>query len=164
MKYLTTITAASILAVSGFANAETTLTQNEMDGVNAGGFAFADAVATAIGIVNSTFTATITEVVATGVIFGQYGVIFVVDSDAYATSSSDSDGQAVSIANAEGETQGTLLADTVSNTLTATDTVGPLGSSVGWAENTSLASSNIVGLFAAAASSSGSASSLSNGI
>jgi hypothetical protein len=164
MKYLTTITAASVLAVSGFANAETTLTQNEMDGVNAGGFAFADAVATAIGIVNSTFTATVTEVVAVNVIFGQLGAIFVIDSDAFAASASNSDGKAISVANAEGETQGTLLADTSSNSATATDTVGPLASSRGFANNISNASSNIVGLFAAAASSSGSSSSLSNGI
>jgi hypothetical protein len=164
MKYLTTITAASVLAVSGFANAETTLTQNEMDGVNAGGFAFADAVATAIGIVNSTFTATVTEVVATNIIFGQFGAIFVIDSDAFAASASDSDGKAVALANAEGETQGTLLADTSSNTWTATDTVGPFASSLGYADNESIAASNIVDLFAAAASNSGSSASLSNGI
>ena len=90
MKYLRTITAASVLAVSGFATAETTLTQNQMDGVNAGGFAFADAIATALGVVNSAFTFTWTSVISTNIIPGQFGAIFVIDSEANAAAASDS--------------------------------------------------------------------------
>ena len=65
MKYLRTITAASVLAVSAFANAETTLSQSEMDGVNAGGFAIADAIANAWGEVTSAYTNTVTNVLST---------------------------------------------------------------------------------------------------
>ena len=143
MKFLRTITAVSVLAVSGFANAETTLTQSQMDGVNAGGFAFADAIATALGTVNSTFTDTWTSVVATNIFLGQFGAIFVIDSDAHAESASDSDAKAVGVASAWGYTQGTLLSDTTSNTETHTDTDSLFASSIAHATNSSLASSNM---------------------
>lgn len=97
MKYLRTITAASVLAVSGFATAETTLTQNQMDGVNAGGFASADAIATALGTVTSAFTDTWTSVTATNIVPGQFGAIFVIDSDAHALAESDSAAKAFAI-------------------------------------------------------------------
>ena len=162
MKYLRTITAASVLAVSGFATAETTLTQNEMDGVNAGGFAFADAIASALGEVNSAFTNTVSNVIATNIILGQFGAIFVIDSDATAEASADSDGKAVALGSAVGMTQGTLLSDTQSFAQAHTDTDSLFASSVANATNTSLASSNIIGLAASAASVSGSAASLTN--
>ena len=162
MKYLRTTIAASVLAVSGFATAETTLTQNQMDGVNAGGFAFADAIATALGTVNSTFTDTWATVIATNIFAGQFGAIFVIDSDAHAESASDSDAKAVGVASAWGDTQGTLLADTTSNSSTATDTDSLFASSLSHANNTSVASSNIIGFAASASSMSGSAASLSN--
>ena len=166
MKYLRTITAASVLAVSGFANAETTLTQNQMDGVNAGGSAFADAIATARGVVNSASTDTWAAVIATNIIPGQFGAIFVIDSVAYAQAISDSDTRwrkAFAGAEGRGQTQGTLLSDTESYAMTATDTDAQLSSSIAHAGNQSLASSNIVDLAAFAESISLSGASLNNG-
>ena len=163
MKFLRTTIAASVLAFSGFATAETTLTQNQMDGVNAGGFAFADAIATALGVVNSAFTDTWATVVSTNIIPGQFGAIVVIDSEAHALAASDSDGKAVAAGEGWGFTQGTLLSDTESYAMTATDTDAQLPSSIAHAGNQSLASSNIVGLAAFANSGSHSGASLSNG-
>ena len=145
MKRLHTIIVAIVIAFSRIANAETTLTQNQMDSVNAGGFAFADAIATALGVVNSAFTDTWTSVIATNIVPGEFGAVFVIDSDAHAQAASDSDAKAVAVGSAWGYTQGTLLSDTESYAMTHTDTESLLPSSIAHAGNTSLASSNIIG-------------------
>lgn len=162
MKYLRTITAASVLAFSAFASAETSLSQNEMDGVNAGGFAIADAIADAFGEVTSAYTNTFANVVSTNLFLGQLGAIFVIDSDALAEASSDSDGQAQALASGFGVTQGTLMSDTESYAATVTDTSVALPFSVSMAFNTSLASTIIIGDTASASSAASSLAALHN--
>ena len=157
-----TITAAVFLIVSGAATAETPLTSTEMDGVNAGGFAFADAIATALGEVTSAFTNTVSNVIATNIIPGQFGAIFVIDSDALAEAASDSDAKAIALASGWGATQGTALSDTESVVMTQTDTDALLPYSISSATNTSLAASIIIGLSASASSASSSTAALSN--
>jgi hypothetical protein len=162
MKYLNTITAASVLAFSAFASAETSLSQNEMDGVNAGGFAIADAIADAFGEVTSAYTNTFANVVSTNLFLGQLGAIFVIDSDALAEASSDSDGQAQALASGYGVTQGTLMSDTESYAATVTDTSVAFPYSASMAYNTSLASTIIIGDTASANSSASSLAALHN--
>jgi hypothetical protein len=161
MKYLRTVTAASVLAFSAVANAEVALSPADMDGVNAGGFSFADAVATALGGVTSAFTNTAATTQAIGVLPGQLGAIFVIASAAGAEAASNSDATAVATAVGVGQTQGTLLSDTESAAATATDSaVAPGATAV--AMNISLASSNVVGIASAAVSQSGAAAGLAN--
>jgi hypothetical protein len=162
MKYLRTVTAASVLAFSAVANAEVSLSPAEMDGVNAGGFAFADAIATALGGVTSAFTTTAATTQSVNILPGQFGAIFEIVSAAAAQAASNSDGNAVATAVGVGQTQGTLLSDTESMAATATDTVAVLPSSTAVAMNTSLASSTVVGLPSAAGSASASAAALTN--
>lgn len=162
MKYLPTITAASVLAFSAFANAETALTQNQMDGVNAGGFAIADAIADAFGEVTSAYTNTFANVVTTNLFPGQFGAIFVIDSDALAEASSDSDGNAQALASAYGVTHGTLLSDTESYAQTVTDTSVFFPYSMAMSYNTSLGSTLIIGDVASANSAASSAAALQN--
>lgn len=162
MKYLRTITAASVMTLSVFANAETALTETQMDGVNAGGFAFADALSDAFGEVATAWTYTIADVFSTNISPGQFGAIFVVDSYATAESTADSDAKATGLASAMGYTQGTLLSDTESVSSTVTDTTVQLPYSSSMASNTSLAASNIIGLTATANSASASGATLSN--
>lgn len=162
MKYLRTITAASVLAVSAFANAETTLSQNEMDGVNAGGFAIADAIADAWGVVTSAYTNTVTNVLSTNIFPAQLGAVFVINSDALAEAASDSDGSAQALASAFGATRGTGNSDTTSYAQTATDTSVQLPYSMSMATNTSLASTLIIGDVATATSASSSLAALHN--
>ncbi|MCP5186581.1 MAG: hypothetical protein H6991_02350 [Pseudomonadales bacterium] len=162
MKYLRTVTAASVLAFSAVANAEVALSPTEMDGVNAAGFAFADAVATALGGVTSAFTNTAATTQSVNILPGQFGAIFEIVSAAAAEAASNSDGNAVAAGVGAGQTQGTLLSDTESMAATATDTTAVLPFAAAAAWNTSLASSIIVGLPSAAASASASAAALAN--
>ena len=162
MKYLNTITAVSVLAVSAFANAETSLSQNEMDGVNAGGFAVADAIADAYGEVTSAYTNTWANTLSTSLFPGQFGAIFVIDSDALAEASSDSDGNAQALASAYGFTRGTLLSDTASFAQTITDTSVFLPYSSSMATNTSLGSTLIIGDTAQANSTASALAALTN--
>ncbi len=162
MKYLCTLTAASVLAVSSFASAETSLSQSDMDGVNAGGFAIADAIADAFGTVTSAYTNTVTNVISTNILPAQFGAVFDIASDALAEAASDSDGNAVALASGFGATQGTLLSDTESYAATVTDTDAVLPYALSMAMNTSLGASMIIGLSSSATSASSSAASLSN--
>lgn len=162
MNRLQTIAATALLAVSTMSHAETLLTQSEMDGVNAGGFAIADAIANALGQVTSAFTNTVTSVVSIGIAPGQFGAIFDIASSALAEAASDSDAKALALATGFGATQGTAISDTVSSANTATNTDAPLPYSTGLSNNTALASSTIAGLRAAARSNAGSVASLSN--
>jgi hypothetical protein len=156
------MTAVSVLAVSAFANAETSLTQNEMDGVNAGGFAVSTAIANAFGEVTSAFTDTVTNVMSTNIFPAQLGAVFVINSDALAAAASDSDGSAVALATATGATQGTGNSDTTSDAQTLTDTSVVLPYSMSYATNTSLASTIIIGDVATASSAASSGAFLSN--
>jgi hypothetical protein len=162
MKYLRTITAASVLAVSAFANAETSLSQIEMDGVNASGFAFADAIANALGTATSAWTNTAANVVSYNIIPGQFGAVFAIASDALAEAASDSDAKAIAVATGYGMTDGTLLSDTESYAATATDTDAVLPSSVAVGWNNSIAASLIIGLSSSASSSANSSAALHN--
>jgi hypothetical protein len=150
------------MSISVFANAETALTETQMDGVNAGGFAFADALSDAFGEVATAWTNTVTNVFSTNISPGQFGAIFVIDSDAMAQSTADSDAKATALAEAIGYTQGTLLSDTESVTMTITDTTVALPYSSSYASNTSFGASNIIGLTATANSASSSGATLSN--
>lgn len=162
MKIALTLTAASIMALSSFASAEKSLSMAEMDIVSAGGSAAADALADAFGNVTSATTSTQADVVSVDRIFGQLGNIKEITSTALAASASDSDGKAISTATAAGVTMGTLLSDTMSFSQTFTDNTIPLPVALANSNNTSVASTIILGLPASASSASSAASLLQN--
>lgn len=162
MKFVTTLTAASVIAFSSMAAAEQELSMNEMDGVSAGGFAIADAIADAIGNITSSSTATDTSVVSIGTVAGQLGAIHIIQSDASAASASDSDGKAVAASVGVGQTIGSGLSDTTSGSTTSTDSgvVNPMA--LAGSFNTSIATSVLLGNPAGSASASSAAAALSN--
>ena len=157
-----TITAAIFLVVSMAATAETPLTSTEMDGVNAGSSAIADAIASARGHFTGALTTTVTNVRSIGLATGQYGAISEIVSEALADAHSFSNDTAIGLATSFGITQGTALSDTQSFASTATDMEARLSASRSLATNTALARSIILELRAAARSQSLSESRLSN--
>jgi hypothetical protein len=163
MKFVKTLTAASVIAFSSMAAAEQPLSMADMDGVSAGGFGIAEAIATALGAVTATATSAIGTSVSTEQVFPQLGVVNLIQSNALADSASASDGVALALATGVGQTNGNLLSDTVSTSETATNSgVGALPSSMAMSTNLSLASSMIRGISAQSQSGSTAAAVLSN--
>lgn len=165
MKFTTTLTAASLIAFSSMAAADQELSMSEMDGVSAGGFAIADAIAAAVGNITSSSTATDTSVVSVQEpVAGQLGLIHIIQSDAAAASASDSDGKAVAAAGAVGQAIGSGLADTTSYTESSTDSGVGTPSALSAAEQISIGSSVLLGFPAMTASASSSAAALANSV
>ena len=163
MKLALTLTAASVIAFSSFASAGQELSMNEMDIVSAGGSAAADALADAFGNVTATSTDTQTHVASSLLVPGQLGGIHWIESTGVAQSAADSDAKAISTAQAAGVTAGSLLSDTTSNSVTNTNSgVGQLPAALASSNNTSLASTILIGFPASASSASSAASLLQN--
>ena len=162
MKAILTLTAASVIAFSGLASAEQSLSMNEMDGVSAGGFASAAAFADAIGVDTFANTNTVTDVSSVEDVAGQFGSIYDIIASALAQSAAGSDGNALANAEASGVTQGSLLSDTDSTSSALTDTTVALPFATSSAANMSVASSILRGFSASSSSLANSAASLSN--
>lgn len=163
MKLALTLTAASIIAFSSFASAEQELSMTQMDIVSAGGSAAADALADAVGNVTATNTNTVANVVSEMLVPGQLGGIHWIESTGIAQSSSDSDGKAIGTANAAGVAMGSLLADTSSFSQTNTNPgVGGLPFSMSNSNNSTVASTILIGHPASASSASSAAALLHN--
>lgn len=160
-----TLTAASLIALSSVVSAGQELSVNEMDIVSAGGSAAANALADAVGNVTSTSTSTVANVIAGQLISGQLGGIYHIHSTGIAESAADSDAQAIGTAEAAGVTAGSLLSDTesFSQTMTNSGVGDPLPSATANSNNTSLASTLILGMPASASSASSAAALLQNG-
>jgi hypothetical protein len=162
MKAILTLTTASVIAFSGLATAEQSLSMNEMDGVSAGGFAEAMATAEAFGVDTFANTNTVTNVEANENVAGQFGSIYDIIANALAEANSGSDGNALASARASGDTIGSLLSDTESMANSLTDTTAPLPFARSDANNVSLASSILRGYTAASSSAAQSAAALAN--
>jgi hypothetical protein len=165
MNRFAVFTAASLIALSGSAMAEQELTAGQMDAVTAAGSAAAQALATSLGVVVSDVTSTLAQLNTIGEEGpiggdGQIGFIPVIQSTAMATSQSVADGVAVGIAQSQGTTVGTGLSDTASFSSTIADVPGLFAQAT--ASNQNIASSVIIGLGAASASSSVSAATLAD--
>lgn len=121
MKIAITLTAASIIGFSSFAAAEQELSMIQMDIVSAGGSAAADALADAVGYVTASNTNTVANVISQRLVQGQLGGIHWIESTGVAQSASNSDGEAIGTARAAGVAAGSLLADTTSFSQTDTN-------------------------------------------
>jgi hypothetical protein len=162
MKAILTLTAASVIAFSGLATAEQSLSMNEMDSVSAGGFASAAAFADAFGVDTFAETNTVTDVSSVENVAGQFGSIYDIIASALAEAAAGSDGNALANGQASGVTQGSLLSDTDSTASALTDTTVDLPFATSSAANMSVASSILRGYTASSSSLANSAASLSN--
>ncbi|MBK1656162.1 hypothetical protein [Allochromatium vinosum] len=142
---ITTVAAASFLALSASVLAEQTLSSAEMDGVSAGGFAGPltfGAVATASGP-SSAFAATYLDaaVETTNVIVPQFGTVGLMTSTVGAGSEANAVGAGVSaaIATAGGQTVGDWLSDTGSDSFAGADMSAALPTAYGSSMNVSQA-------------------------
>lgn len=162
MKAILTLTAASVIAFSGLATAEQSLSMAEMDSVSAAGFADAQAFADAVGVDTFANTNTVTSVVGQEDVPGQFGSIYDIIANALAEANAGSDGNALASGRGSGATVGSLLSDTESFADVDTDTLAanPFATSV--ARNVSVASSILRTNTASSSSLANSASSLSN--
>jgi hypothetical protein len=174
MKAILTLTAASVIAFSGLATAEQSLSMNEMDGVSAGGFASAAAFADAFGVDTFANTNTVTDVRSVENVQGQFGSIYDIIASALAEAAAGSDGNALANAQGQGVTRGSLLSDTNSGApevegdpaevFAVTDTTVGLPFATSSAMNMSVASSILRGYTASSSSLANSAASLSNSV
>jgi hypothetical protein len=162
MKAILTLTAASVIAFSGLASAEQSLSMNEMDGVSAGGFASAAAFADAFGVDTFAETNTVTDVSSVENVQGQFGSIYDIIASALAEAAAGSDGNALANAQASGVTQGSLISDTDSTASALTDTTVDLPFATSSAMNESFAISILRGYTASSSSLANSAASLAN--
>lgn len=158
---------ASLLILSATVSAEEQLSMAQMDGVTAGGSAVATAIANAFGNVTATATATLATVQAVGFVPGQVGQIAIIGSNANADASAQATGSpaqaggtAIALGSAAGQTLGSGLSDTVSDTSVLADSISLFAGSA--SSNTSIASSVLIGLSSSANSAAASAAALSN--
>ena len=163
MKPVLTLTAASILALSSAVSAEQELTMGELDGVSAGGVAFAEAFADALGNVVSTSILTDTSVVSVAETFGQLGDIDTIVSNALAASSADADAQATALGQGVSTTVGTGLSDTDSSSNSVANSgVGSLPFAINMTQSSGVATQLFQGMSASSNSAGFSASALQN--